>query len=330
MIHTGLQSTIEYPKIVGLMAVRNESDIIEQSLRALAEYADAIVVLDDASTDDTVKRVESLAAPCNVEKIIKKEVWIRDEKKDKNDLLNAGREIGGTHFIMVDADEMFTYECAINGWLRKQLKVLKPGQAISFPMMNLWDGITHYRDDQLCNPRDWRWRIGAAWCDDKSCNYDANPAGGVSKQIHVYRIPCNRSGNLPIITVVDLKHGLIHFKHTNTENIVIKKVWYMCLELINADKKGMNTHEKNAEEVNRFYQVEFALHSQQKYILRKLPPSWLKYRFFNAECFTKKLGTKQQEILSWFKEYGPSYFESLDIWHIDWVQQLKQQCVQVT
>jgi hypothetical protein len=255
-------------------------------------------------------------------------MWIRDEKKDKNELLRAGREIGGTHFIMLDADEMFTAECARNNWLRKQLRALKPGQAISFPMMNLWEGITHYRDDELCNPRNWRWRIGAAWCDDKTCNYDANPAGGVSKQIHVYRIPCNRSGNVPIITIVDLKYGLIHFKHTCNENIIIKKVWYMCFELINANKKGMNTHVKNAEEVNRFYLSEFALKRsyQQKYILRKLDLRWLNYNFFDSRCFTKKLGTKQQEILSWFKEYGPSYFDLLDIWHIDWVQELKKEC----
>ena len=33
------------------MGVRNESAIIEQSLRALALYTDAIVILDDASED---------------------------------------------------------------------------------------------------------------------------------------------------------------------------------------------------------------------------------------------------------------------------------------
>ena len=321
-------SAASKPKIIGLMPVRNEEAIIEQALRALAVYTDAIVVLNDASTDSTGAIVEKLAPICHVEKIITKEVWQRDEKGDKNALLQAGRALGGTHFIFIDADELFSAECARgNNWLRRQILALKPGQAMSFPMMNVWDGVTQYRDDALCNPRHWRWRIGAAWCDDGICSYDANPAGGVSKQLHVYRIPCNRRGNLPVVTIVDLKYGLIHFKHANLENITIKKVWYMCLEFINANKKQPANQQQNAENVNHFYQAEFALQADNAhYVLKPLPPAWLDYSFFNIACFTKQLTTKQEEILAWFKEYGPDYFAPLAIWHINWVQALKGRC----
>ena len=47
-------ATANTSKIVGLMMVRNESAIIEQTLRALAVYTDALVILDDASCDNTV------------------------------------------------------------------------------------------------------------------------------------------------------------------------------------------------------------------------------------------------------------------------------------
>ena len=96
------------------MPVRNERIMITQCLKSLAQYTDAIVVLDDASDDETVAIVESLAQECNVEKIIKKDHWYRDEPGDKNKLLAAGRAIGGTQFVLIDADDMFTVNCMKN------------------------------------------------------------------------------------------------------------------------------------------------------------------------------------------------------------------------
>src|SRR3990172_6909684 len=61
-------------KIVGLMQIYNEQAIIAQALKALSLYTDAIVVLDDASDDGTVKVVQSLATSCGVEKILRNEV----------------------------------------------------------------------------------------------------------------------------------------------------------------------------------------------------------------------------------------------------------------
>lgn len=102
------------PKIIGLMAVRNESAIIVPCLRAMAEYTDAIIVLDDASQDNTIQMIESVAKECRVAQIIckPKDMWVRDERADKSSLLYAGRALGGTHFVLLDADEMFTANCA--------------------------------------------------------------------------------------------------------------------------------------------------------------------------------------------------------------------------
>lgn len=102
-------------KIVGLVPARNESKIISQCLPALALYTDAIVFLDDCSDDDTVQVVQSLQSECSIERVIQKTKWHRDEPGDRNALLQAGREIGGTHFIAQDADEMFTANCTRDG-----------------------------------------------------------------------------------------------------------------------------------------------------------------------------------------------------------------------
>ena len=113
-------------KVVGLLPARNESAIIEQCLHALSLYTDAIVYLDDASDDNSVAIVKSVATKYKMEKIIRKKVWKRDEPGDRNALLKAGREIGGTHFIVIDADEILTANCLQDNWLDSQIDRLQP------------------------------------------------------------------------------------------------------------------------------------------------------------------------------------------------------------
>ena len=143
----------EPAKIVGLIPARNESHIIEQCLHALSLYTDAIVYLDDASDDNSVEIVESIAKKYHVERIIKKKIWYRDEPGDKNALLKVGREIGGTHFIVIDADEMFTANCLDNNFLRNKIVALQPGDCLKFVWIQLWRSTQQYRFDNSI----WTW-----------------------------------------------------------------------------------------------------------------------------------------------------------------------------
>src|SRR5271170_238827 len=115
-------------KIVGLVPGRNESPFLYQHLKALSLFVDAIVYLDDASEDNSVARVKTIAAECKVEKIIEKKTWYRDEPGDRNWLLKEGRAIGGTHFVVLDVDEMFTANCVDHNFLRNNILSLKPGE----------------------------------------------------------------------------------------------------------------------------------------------------------------------------------------------------------
>jgi hypothetical protein len=139
------------PKIIGLVPVRNEEARISFCLHALALVTDAIIVLDDNSDDRTVQVVEGLAAECNVEHIIKKEgqTWFRNETGDRNLLLLEGRARGGTHFIVLDADEAFTGNLVDSGELRAQIYELEVGQSLALHWIQLWKSIHYYRTDRL-------------------------------------------------------------------------------------------------------------------------------------------------------------------------------------
>lgn len=137
-------------KIVGLVQARNEEFFIEQCLKALACYTDAIVIIDDQSTDNTTSIIKSLEKELNVEKIIihNESSWQkRDEKYNRQLLLDTGRSIKGTHFIFMDADNMFSSKCLENNWLKNKILSMKKGQLIRFWEVNFWGGIENYRID---------------------------------------------------------------------------------------------------------------------------------------------------------------------------------------
>lgn len=321
----------EEVKIVGLVAAHNEEALIEYCLRALSKYTDALVFLDDASIDNTLTRVQALSDECHIEKIITKHKWIRDERADKNALLYGGREIGGTHFIMLDADEMFVATCKKDNWLRERIKELKPGQVMTFPMMNIWASIDYYRDDQYCSPQFWKFKaLKAVFADDGICSYDCNVAWGPAGIDHVVREPsnlvCQEQEKYSAIT--DINYGVLHYKFVDLEEVVIKRAWYMCLEFIrkNEGVENPGQYAHNAQTINEFYAREFAntFIDESQIKVSQAPARWYAYDFFDKAYFTNLSYSRKQEILAWFEKYGIEYFYNLDIWNIEWLKEIRE------
>lgn len=288
-------------KIVALVGVRNEAIMIKQFLKAMSCYADAIIVLDDASTDNTVAIAEELAQECKVEKILKKTKWFRDEPGDRNRLLKAGRDIGGTHFIVLDADEMITANCMQNDFLRKKILMLKPGDSLDMWFYNLWRSINNYRNDgSVWSPKFW----GLAFCDDGTCKFN-------SEFIHTYRIPALHGKKY---TINEQEYGILHFQFVNWRNLLIKQAWYRCLERIREKTKS-------SREINARYAP-----SKNEHNLRLQPskPEWFAgYEFFDPSIFTQSELWREKQVIEWFNHYGKNYFNDLDIWDIDWKAGLK-------
>lgn len=313
-------------KIVGLIQVRNEENIIEQCLRALALYTDAIVVLDDGSFDTTVSIVNQLRQELHIETIIQhtESGWRKEtEAVNRQSLLDAGRAIHGTHFITIDSDEMFMATCLENNWLRNTILSLQPGQIARLPMINVWNGTDQYRDDEYCSPSMPKWRgIACAFYDDSICNYYNNKPGSPSGTIHVTREPNGARNKTPDLIITDPNHGIIHFKCANLTNITIKKVWYMCLEYIGSNTKS-DDKQKNAAKINDFYNnhvFKGLTNHIENIVLRPVPPSWYsEYSFFNKDTYEKEYAKKKEEILDWFNTYGSAYFAPLAMGDINWI-----------
>jgi glycosyltransferase involved in cell wall biosynthesis len=314
------------PKIIGLVQIRNEQEIIEQCLRALACYTDAIVVLDDASQDNTVPLIKALAQELHIETVIENQrsAWQHStENANRQKLLEAGRAAGGTHFILIDADEMFSANCANNNWLRSIIVTLEPGTVFHLPCVNLWDGLEHYRDDQWCNPAQKRWVKPIAFCDDGVCSYANNISwGGPAKILHAARIPINlthaNTGKLRRVRTLNPNQFLLHFKYANLDTIAIKKNWYMCLEFIRAQEKQNNAEVHAYAIKTRYTKKEFEclVPSKDLIILKPVDPSWLDYPFIHRQALLAPPHLMVTELASWVARYGADYFAGLELENI--------------
>ena len=95
-------------KIHGLCVVKNEEDIIEETLRAAARWCDSIYVLDNGSTDGTWKKVQALARE------LPAVVPFKQDPRPFNDAIrneilrhHAARATPADWWCILDADEFY-------------------------------------------------------------------------------------------------------------------------------------------------------------------------------------------------------------------------------
>jgi len=285
-------------KIIGLVPVKNEELHIENSLRALSLLTDGIIVLDDHSDDNTVNIVKSLAKDCCILEVIEKDTWFRDEPGDRNLLLNAGRNHGGTHFIVLDADELFTGNCLENNLLKHAIYCMNPGDQFFFTWIQLWRSCSKFRFDNSV----WTWNMKAfIFCDDGECYYE-------SEFIHTGRTPANLDGTYYFFKTYD--YGLMHFQFVNWHNLLVKQAWYRMLELIR--QPHISTTEINI----KYYPSK----NESGLALQNSPYLWFEAYsdWFNPSKLAIQETWRTAQIHEWFEKYGVEYFKKLDIWDIDW------------
>ena len=277
------------PRIIGLVPARNEEDKVEFALRALSKFTDAIVFLDDCSTDGTVQVVRNLSESCRVEKIIEKPVWHRDEPGDRNRLLAAGRELGGSHFVVIDADEAFTANFLDGDALRKRILSLKPREQLSLRWIHLWRSVDHYRVDAPV----WSERYKRCiFCDDGRAEYQ-------SKFIHTSRIPKMKGKR---IKITDKDLGLLHFQFVNWPNLELKQRWYRWLEKV-------RDPEKTVAAINNKYANSV---DESGLVLADTPAAWFDgYTFFDRAVFDIPDNWRLVQMREWQQQYGEDYFDGL-------------------
>jgi glycosyltransferase involved in cell wall biosynthesis len=138
---------IKRPKIIGLMIIRNESLVLEDTLEAMSLIVDGIVVLDDASTDNSVdiclKCPKVLSIVLNTEWVsgLSGERYVQ-ESIHRQKVLEVGKQYSPAWFLYMDADER------IDGDIRNFMLENTKNKKISGIRLALYDAYLTDKDMQ--------------------------------------------------------------------------------------------------------------------------------------------------------------------------------------
>lgn len=203
--------------LISLTLARNSAWCIEAVLRHALNYCDAAVVLCHSCTDGTQDIVRSIDRTHVIE-VDEAEGW--SEMKHRQQTLDTARELGATHFLILDDDEVAAQPLVER--MRPLAESLNPGVVAAMPMVCCWRDLDHYRSDKLHNPFR-NLHKSTVFADHPLLCWD----DGTEYQHH-HTAP-RRSAAMPVRP----RDGAMwmHLQHASWPRLVTKQTWYQMHEL---------------------------------------------------------------------------------------------------
>lgn len=274
-------------RTICITPVRNEAWILQRFLSSAKQWADDIVIADQASDDgsrEIAKGVDNVT-------LIDNSAPAYDEGARQRLLLDAARQLPGPRLIVaLDADESLSATWRGSPeW--EAARTAPPGTAFALDWVNVLPGAR------------------AAWTPPEKIVFafvdDGSQHGGA--RIHSTRVPvCDPCG------VVELDEPkVLHFQHTQWPRMQSKQRWYQCWETIEHPSK-------------RPIQIYRQYHQMDRFPAEQVGPvdeRWLGERAHDLRAARDDdLFWWDEAVLDWIVEYGPRAFARLAIWDVDWAQ----------
>ena len=275
-------------KIIALLPFKNEEWILREYIHSVKQITDHIVAYDDNSTDNGAQLLRDAGATILSASVTVKSGWA--EHSIREQLLAEGRRQAGTHFICLDADEVFTTNFYHNA--KEIIASLTPGQSLWMDWVTLYKSTSRERIDGVYKDINKNF----IFCDDKDLDFTYAFLG-------VSRTP----GNLANKLVIDRHKGsVIHYQYLNTDRSTMKRVWYMCSEHIQAVRTPLR--------INTTYEVQ----KDKVHTPTKKVPVEAAFDIVDPSItgYDQATDWRFLAIMDWFDTYGIEFFEPLDIWYI--------------
>jgi hypothetical protein len=283
-------------KVIALLPMKDEAWILPAYLSSVLPVVDEIIAVDDGSTDASRAIVEA-AGGIVVDSTAADGVgWA--EHSIRQQLLELGRERGGTHFLGLDADEALTAPSRTH--LRDALASLAPGQKLAMQWVILWKRRDRYREDRSIWTNLYK---DFAFADSGDTDHG-----------HAFLGVSRTAGPTDAATWHQLgpdRAAVLHYQFVTWQRTQVKQAWYRCAELINTPARAF--------EINEMYAISLDAADVGTV---PVPAEWTDGITVPDGIEDLPPGWHLAEILAWFDRYGIAFFEPLQIWHIEQLHQL--------
>lgn len=285
-------------KLVGLYLCRNEDWVCGLSLCVALRFCDAVIVLDHASTDRTPQILDEIEAehPGRLIRLREDEpVWY--EMAYRQRMLDVGRAAGGTHFAMIDADEVLTGNLA--GDIRGAAENLKPGELLELWMPCLWRSINQYRVDRCVWSSVWATTV---FRDSPELHW-ANRNGYDFHHRHPFG--SRLTGNRPF----GQTGGVMHLQWVVWRRLLAKHAGYRMQEHLRWP--GRDT----VETLNKRYDLAL---DETTLRVKDVPLEWWAAweGLLHHADFTEQEPWQERQVREWIAEHGAERFSGLNLFGI--------------
>lgn len=273
-------------KIIALFPIKNDCWILDTTLPQLKKFVDEICCLDGGSTDGTIEKLKSYGV------IVKNQDQTNlNYSSWRQELLDWGRERGGTHFVWLDSDEAFTTN--LLPIFKDEIGKLKPGQKLVLQWLCLWKNSRVYRDDSSVWSNLYK---DFVFCDDGRSIFE-------NIRLHEGRTPGENNENTWVKLPVE-KGAVLHFQFVPFERFQVKQAYQRCRELIIGN---------NPRRINLRYAETL---NENDVSCREIPTRWIEGINNLDTILSTPPGWFLDGINEFFDKKGILLFEPLQIWHI--------------
>ncbi len=273
-------------KIIALFPIKNDRWILDTTIPQLKKFVDEICCLDGGSMDGTIEVLKSYGV------LVKQQDQTNlNYSSWRQELLDWGRERGGTHFVWLDSDEAFTSN--LMPIFTTEILKLKPGQKLVLQWLCLWKNPRRYRHDRSI------WsdlHKDFVFCDDGKSAFE-------NVRLHEGRTP-GKNNESTLIKLPVEKGAVLHFQFVPFERFQAKQAYQRCRELI----LGGSPRRINLRYAETLDNNEVAF--------KDIPHDWLEGMANLESIPSTQPGWFIDEIYKFFSEKGILTFETLEIWHV--------------
>lgn len=296
------------------MPVRNESWCLGLTARAALMWCDELVMLDHASTDQTREIMNDLAGEFfpRVSSVVATDpIW--DEMQHRQRLLQCARFLGGTHFAIIDADELLTGNLIGNPELDAGIAIHRSvrGMArtwddaiLQLPGYNLRHGIAEYHNNGVWGNR---W-FSTAFKDDPrlnwagDCFHHREPMGA---KLQPYRPIQQGQG------------GTMHLWGASERRLIAKHALYKVTETLRWPGKSIAEIEKMYSLATKGDPQDAAYGTPETWTYSPVPESWwAPYKHLMHHLDLEQEPWQEAEVRRLVAEHGRERFAGLDLFGV--------------